>query len=204
MPFNGQGAFRRLYNWTLDAAQNINILPDRMDGDANDIAAGLSNCLTRDAQAPMLAALPMGGFQINNLAAPTSAADAATKGYVDGAFVPLNGSKPMTAALSLGGFQVNNMAAPVLATDAATKGYVDTATAARSMGGFQINDLAAPTVGTDAANKAYVDGQAYSVTFPAMAGFAGCELVNDGVNLVSWSPKAKRQRALSVLNFIGY
>lgn len=204
MPFNGQGVFSRLYNWTLDAAQNINILPDRMDNDANDIAAGLSNCVTRDGQAPMLAALPMGGFQINSLAAPTSAADAANKAYVDGAFVPLNGSNPMTAALNLGGFQINNVAAPVLATDAVTKGYVDTATAARSMGGFQINNLAAATVGTDAANKAYVDAQAYSVSFPAMAGFTGCELVNDGVNQVFWSQKAKRQRALSVLNFIGY
>jgi len=204
MPFNGQNTFVRVKNWVLEAAQNINILPDHMDADANDIASGLSNCVTRDGQGPMLAVLPMGGFQINNLGTPTYEADAATKGYVDGTFMPLNGSKPMTATLFMGGFPIANLASPVSVTDAVTKGYVDISTTARDMGGFQINNLAAPTVGTDAASKAYVDGQAYSVTFPAMAGFADCELVNDGVNQVSWSVRANRQRALSVLNFIGY
>ena len=92
MPFNGSnGTFTRLYNFVADAAAGIKILASRMDGEMNGIAAGLSNCVTRDGQSPPSADLPMGGKKIVNMGDPTAAGDAATKGYVDGAYLPLAG-----------------------------------------------------------------------------------------------------------------
>ncbi len=57
MPFNGSGTFNRVYNWTLDAANGINILATRMDTEDTGFATGLSNCVTRDGQSPMTATL---------------------------------------------------------------------------------------------------------------------------------------------------
>lgn len=83
MPFNGNGVFNRLYNWVNDAANNINILATRMDNETNGIAAGLTNCVTRDGQSPPTADIPWGNFRLTGLATPTADDDAATKGYVD-------------------------------------------------------------------------------------------------------------------------
>lgn len=67
MPFNGNGVFNRLYSWVNDAANGIRIRADRMDNDTNDIAAGLSNCVTRDGQSTILADIPMGGYKFTDV-----------------------------------------------------------------------------------------------------------------------------------------
>lgn len=84
MPFNGSGTFTRLYSWVQDAANGIDILSTRMDNEMNGMATALSDCVTRDGQSPWTANLPAGGFKITGLGTPTSSADSATKGYVDG------------------------------------------------------------------------------------------------------------------------
>jgi hypothetical protein len=66
--------------------------------------------------------LNMSSNKIVNLTAPTAAADAATKGYVDGRF----NNASITNNLDMNNTRVYNMNGPALATDAATKGYVDT------------------------------------------------------------------------------
>lgn len=73
MPFNGTGIFTRLYSWEVDAANDLNVDSTRMDTDTNDIADGLSNCITRDGQSPALANIPLGGYKITGLAAGTLA-----------------------------------------------------------------------------------------------------------------------------------
>lgn len=78
MPFNGAGVFTRFFNWATDAAAGIDILPARMDGDANDIAGALTNCVTRNGQSPATANLPMGGFNFTGLAAAVAAGQALT------------------------------------------------------------------------------------------------------------------------------
>ena len=74
MPFSA-GVFSRLYNWVTDASNSIPMTPSRFDQDANDMATGLSNCVTRNGQSPPTTNLPMGGFKLTGLAAGTNAND---------------------------------------------------------------------------------------------------------------------------------
>lgn len=76
MPFNGSGVFGRVMNWVSDATNSIPMTPSRFDADANDMADGLSQCLTRNGQSVPTANLPMGGFQITGLAAGVNPTDA--------------------------------------------------------------------------------------------------------------------------------
>lgn len=76
MPFNGSGTFVRLYNWTVDALNAINISSSRMDNEMNGMATALTDCVTRDGQSPMLANLPMNGFKATGLAPGVDPTDA--------------------------------------------------------------------------------------------------------------------------------
>jgi hypothetical protein len=82
-PFDGNGTFTRLMNWTQDAATPIKIKADRHDINDDDIASGLSNCVTRDGQSSPTGNIPMNSKKIVNLGPPTADTDAATKAYVD-------------------------------------------------------------------------------------------------------------------------
>jgi hypothetical protein len=82
MPFNGSGSFSTKYNWQNDAALVLNISSSRMQGQDEDMAAGLSLCLTKDGQQVPIANIPMGGFRITQLGAPVSDTDAAQMAWV--------------------------------------------------------------------------------------------------------------------------
>jgi hypothetical protein len=77
MPFNGSGVFNRIYSWVTDAANGIDVSSSRTDTDTNDIASGLSNCITKDGQQTVTANIPMSGFKITGLGTGTSPSDAA-------------------------------------------------------------------------------------------------------------------------------
>lgn len=83
MPYDGNGTFTRLMNWVQDAASAIKIKADRHDQNDDDIAAGLSNALTKDGQTQPTANIPMNGKKLVNLGDPTTDQDATTKKYVD-------------------------------------------------------------------------------------------------------------------------
>jgi len=83
MPFDGSGNFNRVMDWTNDAAAAIKIRADRHDQNDDDIAAGLSNTITKDGQTQPTANIPMNGKKLINLGAPTNPTDAASKTYVD-------------------------------------------------------------------------------------------------------------------------
>lgn len=63
MPFNGSGTFNRVYNWTNDANNGINILSSRMDTEDSGFATGLSNVICKDGQTTVTANLPMATFK---------------------------------------------------------------------------------------------------------------------------------------------
>lgn len=80
MAFNGSGVFVRLYNWVNDAAANIKIRADRMDGEMDGFATGLTTCITKDGQTTPTANLPMGGFHHINVSAGSDRAHYASIG----------------------------------------------------------------------------------------------------------------------------
>jgi hypothetical protein len=77
MAFNGSGTFTRLYSWVTDAGNSLKIRSDRMDADSNDIASGLSNCITKDGQQTITANIPFNNKKITGLGAGTAGTDAA-------------------------------------------------------------------------------------------------------------------------------
>ena len=108
---------------------------------------------------------------IINLATPTNAGDAATKGYVDTGLalkLSLTGGT-MSGAIAMGTSKITGMGDPTNAQDAATKTYVDTADALKlalaggtmsgaiAMGTSKITGLGDPSSAQDAATKNYVD-----------------------------------------------
>lgn len=100
MPFNGSGVFQRLYSWIQDATNSIPISSTRMDADTNDIATGLSNCVTRDGQGGPTANIPMGGYKFLNVANAALSNEWVTLGQSDGRYLQLSGSGAMTGTLS--------------------------------------------------------------------------------------------------------
>lgn len=83
MPFDSNGTFTRIHNWENDRQNDIDIVSDRHDEEDDGFADGLSQCLVRDGRAAMSGDLNMGGFQIKNLNAGTSAGDAVNKQQYD-------------------------------------------------------------------------------------------------------------------------
>lgn len=79
MPFDGSGNFNRVMNWVNDAAAAIKIRADRHDQEDDNLAAGLSNTLTKDGQSSPTANIPLNGKRLVNVANPVNPQDAATK-----------------------------------------------------------------------------------------------------------------------------
>ena len=62
MPFNGSGTFSLTYTWATEAASPP-IAISKLDTQEQDIAAGLSNCITRDGQTTITANIPFNALQ---------------------------------------------------------------------------------------------------------------------------------------------
>lgn len=73
MPFNGSGTFLRVMNWTNDAIAGIRIRADRHDDEDNNLAQGLSQCITKDGQTTITANLPMANYRHTNVGEATAA-----------------------------------------------------------------------------------------------------------------------------------
>ena len=63
MPYNGNGVFNRVHDWTRDKANAIKINASRMDEEFDGVAGGLSTAVTRDGQTTVTADLPMNGHR---------------------------------------------------------------------------------------------------------------------------------------------
>ena len=151
MPFSGTGTFNRIYSWVTDQANGILVRADRMDTDTNDIASGLSNCMTRDGQSPPTAAIPMGSQKLTGLANGVAATDAVNYGQVFGA------GGTYTSPIFLGTPDATG----------ATAFLVPTATAGDST--------------TKAASTAFVQATAFSAALPNQTGNSGKFVTTNGV-----------------------
>lgn len=84
MAFNGSGTFSRTNGthsgsttWQQDEAATLDILSTLHDSHDQDIADGLTNCITKDGQTTPTANIPFGGFKLTNVGAGTSRTDGA-------------------------------------------------------------------------------------------------------------------------------
>lgn len=68
MAFNGSGTFNLPAGNPVSGVSNSSV----HNTTNSEIAAGLTNCVTRDGQSPATANIPMGGFKLTGLAASTS------------------------------------------------------------------------------------------------------------------------------------
>ncbi len=80
MPFNGSGTFIPAITFVDDTPATAE---DQNTQDL-DLADGLTNCMTRDGQAPATDNLSMGGFQLKQVAAGTVTTDAANVSQING------------------------------------------------------------------------------------------------------------------------
>ncbi len=100
MPYNGVGLFTRIYQWGNDEALGLFVDATRTDTDSNDIADGLSNCVTRDGQSPWTADLPAGGKKITGLGTGSATGDSVNYGQVFNNPVFTNASSAATIPIT--------------------------------------------------------------------------------------------------------
>ena len=67
MGWNGLGVYLRSRNWVNDANAGLNIEANLMDQEADNIASGINNCITKDGQNSPSQDLPMAGQKHTNV-----------------------------------------------------------------------------------------------------------------------------------------
>lgn len=149
MPFNGNGVFVRLYNWTVDASNSLTnyIRADKMDAEMNGFATGLSNCVTRDGEAPPLANLPMGGYKFTGLGQGSVAGDSVTWDQV----------------FTLPTFSLATLANPTITGTATVTGAIN----ATGSTGVTVPTAAPGDSSNKAASTAFVMSAAFQFVVPA-------------------------------------
>lgn len=99
MPFDGSGTFVQTNGqysganvWVQDKNAGLNIIASRHDIHDQDMATGLSTCVTKNGQTTPTANLPLGGFKITGLGTGTARTDAANLGVVQDSTILYGGS----------------------------------------------------------------------------------------------------------------
>jgi len=82
MAFNGSGTFVRIYDWTTDEGNGVNIEASRMDGEDDGFATGLSTCITKDGQTTISANIPFNAKKITGLGNGSARTDSIALGQV--------------------------------------------------------------------------------------------------------------------------
>lgn len=75
MAFNGTGTFLLDFDWNNDAANGIPITASRVQSEDQNIANGLSMCMTTDGQSVVTGNIPMNNFKHTGAGAATTAGD---------------------------------------------------------------------------------------------------------------------------------
>ena len=99
MPFDSNGVFSRVMNWTSDQQNGVAIECGRHDAEDNNFAEGFNETFCRDGRAAATGNFNLGNHKIQNLADGIAATDAVTKGQLDAssaAGVSLNTAQTIT------------------------------------------------------------------------------------------------------------
>lgn len=179
MPFSGAGIFNRIYQWVNDAANDLDVSSTRMDTDSNDIADGLTNCVTRDGQSPALANLPMNNFKFTGLSAGSASTDSVNFGQV---FTTPN---IFTGAVTFNGGITGS--GPI-AFAGATSVTVPTATLGDNT--------------TKAASTAFVQQAAFAAALPVAPGGAQAYYIDSTAGVSSWKLYGRLARSPRVANTV--
>lgn len=83
MPFDNNGQFIRIHNWTEDKSNNIPITASRMDAEDDGFATGLSQTFLRDGSVALTGDLKAGNNKLTGLKNGTENTDAATVGQLN-------------------------------------------------------------------------------------------------------------------------
>lgn len=79
MPFDSNGNFTRVMNWTSDYENGIEIVCDRHDDEDDNFAQGFNECYCRDGRAPATGDFKMGSYRITGLGDAVGTNDAINK-----------------------------------------------------------------------------------------------------------------------------
>lgn len=185
MPFNGAGVFTRIYSWAQDEVNKIYVDATRTDTDSNDIANGLSNCITRDGQSPATANIPLGGYKITGLAVGSASTDAVNYGQVFG-------SPTFSGSVSIGGSATIGAGATITTGGlTVTAGGVTVSAGAVSMSAASAVTVPTAAPGDNsnkAASTAFVTAIGLSGSLPGQTGKNGRVIGTDGA-APSWVSK---------------
>lgn len=91
MPFNGSGIFENLLPPDFPAVATTTIRSAQFNNNLEDVASGLSQCLTVNGESVVTANLPLNGYRFTGAGSPVSVGDFVTRGYLEGIF---NGAYP--------------------------------------------------------------------------------------------------------------
>lgn len=141
MPFNGNGTFVRVYNWTQDLNNNVPITASRFDTEDSGFATGLSTCITKDGQTTLTANIPFNSKKITNLGVGNARTDSLNIGQVqDNQFLDLGTTGGSADAYTAG-------ASPTITSYVATMRYTAkiNATNATTTPYLQLNGIADPS-----------------------------------------------------------
>lgn len=187
MPFNGSGAFTRLYNWVNDRNAAIKIRADRMDAEMDGFATGLSNTITRDGQSTISQDIPFNGKRITGLGDATAASDAMNRQSSDARYTPRILSKSATYTLLAA-----DIGSLILATSTWTLTLLAAATAANGFS-FRLKNTGTGVITIDPNASETINGSATIAVLPGQEQLVIC----DGSNWTTLSNSKSTARPTS-------
>lgn len=122
MPFDSNGVFTRVMNWTDDRQNHIAIECGRHDQEDDNFAQGFNDCFCRDGRAAATGNFNLGNNKIQNLANGTASTDAVNKSQLDAqntsltALISTSISNTLTALYPVGAVYIGTQSTCPLAT----------------------------------------------------------------------------------------
>jgi hypothetical protein len=100
MPFDSNGVFSRVMNWTSDQQNGIAIECGRHDAEDDNFAQGFNDCFCRDGRAAATGDFNLGNYKLKNVANGTATTDAVNKGQLDEKATPAQVNTAISTMLS--------------------------------------------------------------------------------------------------------